>query len=229
MRHAGSAGSGGTEALTVGVKDRSPCFRDGLIAALRSEGFAARDCGDPLRWARVLDRPALVLAVDEPADRALVERVHRDVPGVVSVAVVPELGSARCTDVLRAGASSVVDRTAMPQDIVSVLSSAVRGTTLLPTRLVRELASRDPIDELPALPPQELHWVRRLAEGATVRALAAEAGYSERHMFRRLEGLYRRMGVRNRHEAVLRLASATSPSNLESKAPQALQTPASGV
>ena len=44
----------------------------------------------------------------------------------------------------------------------------------------------------------------RRAGGSTVAALANQAGYSERAMFRLLHGLYQRLGVRTRTEALIR-------------------------
>jgi DNA-binding CsgD family transcriptional regulator len=47
-------------------------------------------------------------------------------------------------------------------------------------------------------------WLRQLAAGSTVAQLANQAGYSERAMFRLLQGLYQQLGARNRVEALLR-------------------------
>ncbi|MEU4742385.1 LuxR C-terminal-related transcriptional regulator, partial [Actinosynnema sp. NPDC023658] len=55
-----------------------------------------------------------------------------------------------------------------------------------------------------ALDADELTWLRRLATGGTVAQVAAHAGYSERAMYRMLNGLYRRMGVGSRLEAIIR-------------------------
>lgn len=45
--------------------------------------------------------------------------------------------------------------------------------------------------------------MQSLAAGMTVAQLAAESGYAERSMHRLLRGLYERLGVHNRHEAIV--------------------------
>ena len=49
---------------------------------------------------------------------------------------------------------------------------------------------------------EELEWLRRLAAGARVPDLARAGGVPERTLYRRLRALYRRLGVRDRDEAV---------------------------
>jgi DNA-binding CsgD family transcriptional regulator len=49
----------------------------------------------------------------------------------------------------------------------------------------------------------DLERLRLLARGVHVSEMARRQGYSERAMFRLLGELFRRMRVRNRHEAVV--------------------------
>jgi DNA-binding NarL/FixJ family response regulator len=51
--------------------------------------------------------------------------------------------------------------------------------------------------------PEEIDWLRLLADGATIHELADKVGYSERALYRILHGLYGRMRVSNRTEAIL--------------------------
>jgi DNA-binding CsgD family transcriptional regulator len=46
-------------------------------------------------------------------------------------------------------------------------------------------------------------WLRLLAQGVNVQELARKVGYSERALYRLLHGLYGRMRVSNRTEAIL--------------------------
>jgi len=54
--------------------------------------------------------------------------------------------------------------------------------------------------------PAERRWLRLLAEGKTVAAVAAAEGYSARHMRRMLADVYRRLGVTGRIPALLAAA-----------------------
>lgn len=55
----------------------------------------------------------------------------------------------------------------------------------------------------PRLVVAERAWLRELAQGSTVTALARTAGYSEREMYRLLAKLYTRLAATGRTEALL--------------------------
>ena len=67
------------------------------------------------------------------------------------------------------------------------------------------MASRIPSSPDPQawITGDEAEWLRALADGATVAALAERIGYSERETFRMLGELYAKVGVRNRTEAII--------------------------
>jgi DNA-binding NarL/FixJ family response regulator len=59
-------------------------------------------------------------------------------------------------------------------------------------------------DADPVPSAEERRWLGAVARGSNVGRVAAEAGYSERMMFRLLRDLYGRMGVPNRTAALIR-------------------------
>lgn len=79
------------------------------------------------------------------------------------------------------------------------------GWLLLPSEVVHWLAMRSPLPsgEAAGVGAEEAAWLRYLADGKTVAALADRVGFSERTMFRRLYEIYGRLGVRNRTEAIV--------------------------
>jgi DNA-binding NarL/FixJ family response regulator len=88
-----------------------------------------------------------------------------------------------------------------------VFEAAIAGSSLLPTEVVRALASAS--QEVPTGNPttpsaREIEWLRMLAQGATVAQLANRFDYSERAMFRLLRDLYQRMQVGGRTAALMR-------------------------
>jgi DNA-binding NarL/FixJ family response regulator len=110
----------------------------------------------------------------------------------------------RHAEALRAGAISAIAWDASPDGIVEVVAAAVRGFTLLPVPVARAIAAGEPPNAEPDwISPQEVEWIRMLAAGVTIQELAAKAGYSERAFYRVLHGLYRRMHVGSRTEAIL--------------------------
>lgn len=195
--------------VDVGVIDRTPCFRAGLVCALERAGFAAYEVEHPRNWLRLRRRAALLVTAEDPAeleDVALLRKVRAD------VAVVVLLGTASTAAygfALRIAGCPAVGREAAPEEIIDVLQGALRNRTVLPFEVARELAvgvAGDAGGVRHCLGEQELGWLRQLAGDVTVRRLAASAGYSERQMFRLLQQLYRRLGVSNRQQALMQAA-----------------------
>ena len=60
--------------------------------------------------------------------------------------------------------------------------------------------------DLDTLSRVEADWLRALGRGTTVTALAGRSSYSEREVYRRLGALYRKLGARNRAEALVAAA-----------------------
>jgi two-component system, NarL family, response regulator DesR len=146
---------------------------------------------------------AVVLPVDH-SDGVIAALAGRDLD-VGVVVVVPDRAPDRYPEVLRAGATAAVPVDAPIEEVVDVVTAALRGRSLLPAAVARELAvvAGRGRAATPHLSAREVGWLRLLAESVTVAGLARSAGYSEREMYRLLSELYRRMGVTNRIEALL--------------------------
>ncbi|SDQ10006.1 LuxR C-terminal-related transcriptional regulator [Quadrisphaera sp. DSM 44207] len=103
---------------------------------------------------------------------------------------------------LRAGARSFVHPRARLPEVVAVLRGAARGLTLLPPAVVRSLCRPLHTQPAPQLSERERSWLRQIAAGVTVAELAQRSSYSEREMYRLLGSVYRRLGAKNRTEAL---------------------------
>ncbi|MFC9436553.1 hypothetical protein [Nocardia sp. NPDC057030] len=186
----------------VVVVDHVPTFRAGLSAVLEQGGFEVARPDSTLSWIRRNQIDAAVVTIHTKGTHPLRELVAA-FPDLVVLAVLLSPGIADFRDALRAGAHAAVQWDSHPDDIVQMVRSAIAGQALLPTPIVRSLANsslegpdRDTIG------PDEIRWLRALAQGTSVVRLARNEGYSQRETFRRLADIYRRMGVRNRHEAI---------------------------
>jgi DNA-binding NarL/FixJ family response regulator len=107
---------------------------------------------------------------------------------------------------LTAGAVAVVPRHALPATVREVFEAALHSRCILPVDVLRALAAASPSttlqpDIVPS--PQELEWLRQMADGRTVARLAASVGYSDRMMFRLLRNLYDRLNVKGRTDALV--------------------------
>lgn len=191
--------------VRIAVSDPLPMFRRGMIATLGDAGFQPEAPEDLLTWARQRQRGIVMLTLHLPEDWRLLADLRKASDDVVVIAVLNDAQTGLCVRAIVAGAVAVVSRGAEPESVKRVFDAAVEGQSLLPTEVVRALATpRSDFEEDAAAPSaRELEWLKGLAGGLTVAQLADRFGYSERAMFRLLRDLYGRMRVQNRTEALL--------------------------
>jgi DNA-binding NarL/FixJ family response regulator len=192
--------------VRIAVSDPLPMFQRGIMATLGDAGFYPEAPQDVLAWARQDSRRVVLLTMQSSGDWALLAELREASPDLLVIAVLTDTSTATCVRALLAGAVAVVARNAPPENVKQVFEAVVAGTSPLPVSVVRALASsREPQAESSGAPSvREIEWLRMLAAGATVPQLADRFGYSERAMFRLLRGLYQRMQVGGRTEALMR-------------------------
>jgi DNA-binding NarL/FixJ family response regulator len=190
--------------VRIAVSDPLPAYRRGLLMTLSEAGFDPEAPSDLLDWVRQEPRTVVLLTLETADDWSLLAQLRQERTDVIVVAV---LSDANLTTYVRAVAAGAV--TALPRDaavdlVKHIFDEALRGFSVLPVEVVQTLAVRyQAVGDGPEPNPRELGWLRELADGATVAGLAQRSGYSERAMFRLLRGLYGRLGVKNRTEALM--------------------------
>jgi DNA-binding NarL/FixJ family response regulator len=133
----------------------------------------------------------------------LLARLRTAATAVPVVALV-DAGTVRHgVEAIRAGARSVLPRDVAADVLRRAVDVTMDGQTVLPAAAASLLAVAGLGAAADAVPADRIGWLRLLASGGTVAELAAQAGYSERAMFRLLRDLYREMGARNRVEAIM--------------------------
>lgn len=180
-------------------------WRRGMADALGDAGFDVTTVDDPTDWHPGRDGTLLVLGVGDDHRLETVEVFSDEHPHVPVVVVLPELTLTSLAEALRRGAIAAVDDSWDEGSIAQVVNGAISGMSLIPGRITAAMAQLVPDESGLAslVSPEELSWLRSMAGGTTVADLAEEVGYSERAMFRHLKELYRRLGVKNRTEALL--------------------------
>lgn len=187
----------------IAVLDPAPVRREGIASVLAPLGVHVR-AGD-------LDTPggcppadAIVLAGGEPELAAIcrVLRAHATTP---SLALLESacLAEDRVRAVLHAGADGVLPANVDPETLVAGLRLVREGSAVLPRGAVALGDDAPPAECRPALEPQQIVWLQRLADGGTVAELAEEMAYSERAMYRLLDQLYGVLGTRQRSRALV--------------------------
>ncbi|RSM56210.1 hypothetical protein DMH03_32460 [Amycolatopsis sp. WAC 01376] len=185
------------------VIDRVPAFGAGLEAILAGDGFEVATPVRPSAWLRRREVAAAVVTLRGHEDVDRLQELSEEFTSLVLVAVLSSSAHSVYATALRSGAHAAVSWDSAPGDILAVVRAAMAGRTVLPTPTARALAkSAQDRPQGTGLRPQEVQWLRVLAGGGSVVQLARVEGYSQREVFRRLSTVYRRMGARNRQEAI---------------------------
>jgi DNA-binding NarL/FixJ family response regulator len=173
---------------------------DALLSEAGYEPFQVDRQTGPGSWAAMV---AAVFVVTDLRQLDLVRAVRTERPEIPIITLMAVEGTSAQLDALRSGAISALSWDTSRETILRAVEAAFAREGLLSGALVRALASgaaaageRIPVDE------SEAAWLRKLYQGVAVSKLAVAEGYSEREMFRRLSGLYRRMGAANRYQAI---------------------------
>jgi DNA-binding NarL/FixJ family response regulator len=176
-----------------------------LVGVLEDAGFVAVEIDDLEAWVPGRDGSVLVIVARDDAVKDAMRVFCDDHPHMPVVAITADANVGTVGEWLRAGATTVVGEDDPTDHLVTALRAAVSGWTALPVNTARAMAARvpPPADPSEWVSEIELEWLRSLMDGTTVPAIAVEAGYSEREMFRVLQRLYQRLGVGNRTEAIV--------------------------
>lgn len=180
-----------------------------LVSGLVVRGFRAEAVDDPEIWAKARTGGVLVLSLDLPEALTRIRRLKAIDPDLIVVGLLEAPGTSSVRLALQSGADGVTDRDAPPAEVARAVLATLDGHLTLPLQIARELLTEAAVSTstLP-ISETEVTWLRMLADGATVPAVARSAGRSERDMFRLLRRLYSRLEVTSRTEAILKAGQA---------------------
>ena len=180
-------------------------WRRGIASVLEDQGFSPIDIPALAEWKPGRGGVAVIAWNDDLDGLQAVEVFCQAYPHIPVVAVMPNLDLATFASAIRAGALGAVDDADDPDVVAQSLSTALAGRISVSPYLARAMASRIPASADPYrwIDEQQADWLRALAEGTTVSALAERIGYSEREMFRMLGETYTAIGTGSRTEAII--------------------------
>ncbi|WP_193518720.1 helix-turn-helix domain-containing protein [Nocardiopsis kunsanensis] len=128
-------------------------------------------------------------------------------PNLKLVAILSESTPKNVHDALNFGVTSVITWDFHPTDMRKAIQLTANGYSCIPQESMELLSSLAPgARTADALSDHESKWLKTMAMGKPISYIATQENFSEREMFRRLSVMYRKMGVRNRFQAVARAA-----------------------
>ncbi len=206
--------------IRVLIADDTTLFRQGLRSLLRYRGevqlvgeatcaeeivdLVTRLCPDVL----LLDQDLPGLAAADTV-RLVKERVPR-----MEVIVLAERGDEEAAlQLLGAGATGYVLKDISDENLVRAIESVCNGRTLMNPRVTRQLVERfrQLMDEksrrdgqhMSGLTTRELEILLEMTKGATDREIAQKMYLSTTTIKSHIRGIFRKIGVRNRTQAVV--------------------------
>lgn len=195
------------------IRDPIPAYRQGIARELDTAGYEAAEPGDCAAWIQRFRhaahpgeyRLAVLLSVRGGADiEALAAlRAFDDQVALLALLVDPAVDNYRRA--FAAGAWGAVDYAAAPDEIVAALEATWAGAVRLPRAVAVDLLQQPggAAGAVPEVCDSDVKRLVALANGWSVERLASHENFSTRAMFRRLQELYRTLGVSNRHQAVV--------------------------
>jgi DNA-binding NarL/FixJ family response regulator len=192
--------------MHLAVIDPLPMYQQGVVAVLSAAGYQVDIPSDPQDWAHRGRKGIVLLTLATTADWELLGRLRAVAPEQHIIAMLTDESAGLGARAVRAGARSVLPREVTAVVLRRTVEATIEGQTVLPAGVAVVLATGAVAagDTDPVITADQLVWLRHLAEGMTVAELARLIGYSERAMFRLLQGLYRQLGARTRIEAIIR-------------------------
>lgn len=194
------------EGLRVVVADSHHLVRHGLAEVLTAAGARVAQAVDAEAALRAVGEhraDVLLVSLDLPgSERGHVVAIARDRwPELAVVALSATADHEAMLSALELGASAYLPKTAAPERFVT---TAVRAAAAPSAFLADDvLAPRRQARAGPRLTPRESDVLELAAEGLTVRGISARLYVSEATTRSHLSGIYRKLGVTSRSQAVL--------------------------
>lgn len=185
--------------------DPLPLFRLGTLAALGGgrELSSVDELSAWLPYSRSAVLLVTVLGEDDEQAWSVIATLHQH-PGLRPVALLAPFTVTSAARALRAGAVHVAPRDASAAALRQVVEEVEGGVVRLSLDVLHATTAQLPHARSGAAPTdEEIGWLRELGQGRTVASVAQASGLSERVLYRRLKALYRRLGVRNRTQALI--------------------------
>ncbi|WP_276352361.1 response regulator transcription factor [Cohnella caldifontis] len=203
--------------IDVLLVDDHPAVMEGTKLLLEQEGdirvIFAQTAEQALQLAG--DRPFDVMLIDlqmpEMNGIDLAKRIFAGVPDAVILIYTGYEFKNHFNLMVEAGISGFVLKTANREQLVTAVRCALRGEAVLPVSLVKQLRKlsapvrqNETPEEKLALSDREIRILEDIAEGRSNKEIALALHMSQRSLEYGLTGLFQKLGVKSRVEAVMK-------------------------
>ena len=200
-----------TTRTVCAVRDAIPAYRQGIASELAGAGYETAEPADCDAWIKRFRhatqtsdcRLAVLMSIRDEADLDIIKELRAAHDQVVLLALLVDPTVDLYSRALEFGAWGTVDYAASPAEIVETLEATWAGAVRIPRSVAVELTRMGKRRNHTSVDDADVRRLVALAEGWSVERLARHEHFSTREMFRRLNELYRNLGVRNRHQAVV--------------------------
>jgi DNA-binding NarL/FixJ family response regulator len=180
----------------------------GLSRELEGSGYSVEPVDEPRGWAKGHPAAAMFVTIRNTRDVDLLVDLLSDLPALAVVVLMDPMSVEQMHLCLAAGARGCVSMDWSSGELALALDVGLRGMTIMPATIARNLAATSKNGAYArGLTNTQQTWLRDLATGTTVNALATQVGFSEREMYRRLSQVYRKMGCATRIQALVRASA----------------------
>ena len=204
--------------ITVALVEDDTVFRTTLIRDLNASGIcrvvnaSITAEGARAAWPAKAPDVALVdLGLPGISGVALIAALAPELPRTAFVVLTSAEDDESIFEALKAGAVGYLLKTSDTPAIVAALTDAHRGGSPMSWRIARRVVRRfaqpgapKPADEVALLSPRENEVLACLARGLAYKNIAGELGLGEETIRTHIRGIYRKLQVNSRTEAVLK-------------------------
>jgi two-component system, NarL family, nitrate/nitrite response regulator NarL len=130
--------------------------------------------------------------------------MHETRPDVPVIVMSGEADSETARMALQAGAAGFIPKTMRAAAMLNALRLVLSGGRYIPEQVIQEITnpSKDQAPGFGSLVPRELDVLRHLVKGLSNKEIGRELELSEVTVGLRLRSVYRKLGVRNRGQAI---------------------------
>ncbi|MBY5920118.1 response regulator transcription factor [Ferrimonas balearica] len=201
--------------LHILIADDHPLFRSALKQALAGRLDARwdeADSADTLESKLKVQQPDLVLLdLEMPGSHGYSTLIHlrSHYPGVPVVVISAHEDPTTVSKALSYDCQGFIPKSASPEQIAEALHVVLEGDTYLPEGMAELAEPSYEVNDIGArlaeLTPQQYRVLQMFAEGMLNKQIAYDLGVSEATIKAHATAIFRKLGVRNRTQAVIAL------------------------